>query len=107
MNKIKKVVQKTKKLMFEQEQKINLDKVQVEINVDDDPDIRDNYEFEQQFDKSFYGRHNVDKLKNERFHMRNKVVEYLGKEQACKGISEKNPIFFISKKKPFSKQFIK
>jgi hypothetical protein len=38
--------------------------------------------------------------------VRDKIRECFG-SQAQKGISDKNPVFWISKSKPFSKSFLK
>lgn len=103
LNKIKEVMHKTKKLVAAQEEKIKLDNLKVDIDIHKDGD----FEYQLKFDKSFYGRDNVNVLNKDRFNMRNKIVECLGKQQAKKGISGKSDLFWISKKKPFSKEFIK
>ena len=102
-NRIKEVVHKAKKLMVAQEEKIKLDNLKVDIALRKEGD----FEYQLKFDKSFYGREHVNVLNRDRFHMRNKIVECLGKQQAKKGISGKSDLFWISKKKPFSKEFIK
>lgn len=89
--------------MAEQEEKIRLDSLKVDIDINKDGD----YEYQIKFEKSFYGRENVNILNRDRFEMRNKIVECLGKQQAKKGISGKSDLFWISKKKPFSKEFIR
>jgi len=102
-NKIKHLVKKTKRVMHEQEEKIRVDHLKIELEIKKD----DDFEYQIKFDKSFYGKDNVNVLNRDRFQMRNKIVECIGAQQAKKGISGKSDLFWISKKKPFSKEFIK
>ena len=89
--------------MAEQEEKIRVDSLKVDIDIHKEGD----FEYQMKFEKSFYGREHVNMLNRDRFEMRNKIVECLGKQQAKKGISGKSDLFWISKKKPFSKKFVR
>ena len=102
-NQIKGVIDKTKKFMVDQEEKIKIDKLKVDMSINKEGD----FEYQIKFDKSFYGMQHCNALNQDRFDMRNQIVETLGKKGAKKGISDKSDLFWISKKKPFSKEFAK
>lgn len=101
--KMKHLVNKTHRVIDQQNEKIKLDQLRLDLQAEKDGD----FEYQINFEKSFYGHENVKLLNQDRFVMRNKIVECLGKQQAKKGISGKSALFWISKKKPFSKEFIK
>ena len=88
--------------MDEQKMKIANDDLKIELEVKKEED----FEYQLQFDKSFYGRDSVNTIKKDQYKIRNKIMDCLGHISAKKGISEQSDLFFISKSRPYSKPFL-
>jgi len=100
VNRINEIVHKTHSFVDKQKQRIEQDNLRVDLDIHKDED----FEYQMRFDKSFYGKNSVKEVRQDQFHLRNKIQDTIGKQ--TKGISSKSPVFWISKSRPYSKIFL-
>lgn len=70
-------------------------------------DEENDYNLANNFEKSFYGKEAVDRMRQDRVVLYDDMVNVIGKMRLRSGMNKKDNAFFISKKKVYSRALLR